>query len=81
MAGHSPAKTKLTSHGVLQGWRQIAAFLGEPVSVVQRWEKEGMPVQRRRRNKNIHETPAMGGDWLPLVAHLECKPGSEETGV
>jgi hypothetical protein len=34
----------------LKGWRQIATFLGEPVSVVQRWGVEGMPVHREGRS-------------------------------
>jgi hypothetical protein len=34
---------------VLKGWQQIAAFLGQPVSVVQRWVTEGMPVKREGR--------------------------------
>ena len=34
----------------LKGWRQIATFLGEPVSVVQRWGAEGMPVHREGRS-------------------------------
>lgn len=34
---------------VLKGWQQIAAFLGQPVSVVQRWANEGMPVRREGR--------------------------------
>jgi hypothetical protein len=29
----------------LKGWQQIAAFLGEPPSVVQRWASDGMPVR------------------------------------
>lgn len=33
----------------LKGWQQIAAFLGEPQSVVQRWASEGMPVRRQGR--------------------------------
>jgi len=33
----------------LKGWHQIAAFLGEPVSVVQRWASEGMPLTREGR--------------------------------
>ena len=33
----------------LKGWQQIASFLGEPVSVVQRWASEGMPVHREGR--------------------------------
>ncbi len=33
----------------LKGWRQIATFLGQPVSVAQRWAKTGMPVKREGR--------------------------------
>jgi hypothetical protein len=33
----------------LKGWRQIAQFLGEPVSVVKRWKTEGMPVTEQGR--------------------------------
>jgi len=33
----------------LKGWRQIAAFLGQPVSVAQRWARSGMPAERKRR--------------------------------
>jgi hypothetical protein len=29
---------------VLNGWQQIADFLGEPISVAQRWAKSGMPI-------------------------------------
>jgi hypothetical protein len=35
---------------VLKGWHQIAAFLGQPVSVAQRWATEGMPVKREGRH-------------------------------
>ena len=38
-----------TEPDVLKGWQQIAAFLGQPVSVVQRWATEGMPVRKRGR--------------------------------
>ena len=31
----------------LKGWHQIAAFLGQPVSVAQRWADSGMPVEKR----------------------------------
>ncbi len=34
---------------VLKGWQQIAAFLGQPVSVAQRWANEGMPVKKQGR--------------------------------
>ena len=33
----------------LKGWQQIAAFLGQPVSVAQRWANSGMPVEKRGR--------------------------------
>jgi hypothetical protein len=35
--------------GVLTGWGEIANFLGQTVSVAQRWQKEGMPVTREGR--------------------------------
>jgi hypothetical protein len=34
----------------LKGWQQIAAFLGQPVSVAERWAHDGMPVERKGRN-------------------------------
>jgi len=34
----------------LKGWQQIAAFLGHPAAVVQRWASEGMPVHREGRH-------------------------------
>ena len=34
---------------VLKGWQQIATFLGQPVSVAQRWANEGMPVKKQGR--------------------------------
>ena len=34
----------------LKGWREIAEFLGQTVSVAQRWQKSGMPVTRERRS-------------------------------
>ena len=40
----------------LKGWQQIASFLGEPTSVVQRWAAEGMPVHREGRF--VSTTPA-----------------------
>jgi hypothetical protein len=34
---------------VLKGWQEIAAFLGQPLSVTQRWADSGMPVEKRGR--------------------------------
>jgi hypothetical protein len=43
------AKSK-TGVDELKGWQEIAAFLGQPVAVAQRWaHSEGMPAERRGR--------------------------------
>lgn len=44
------ASSQETQPATLKGWQQIAAFLGQPVSVAQRWAKDGMPVARERRS-------------------------------
>jgi hypothetical protein len=41
-----PSKRK---SGELKGWTKIAEFLGQTVSVAQRWKNEGMPVAREGR--------------------------------
>ena len=46
----------------LKGWQQISAFLGEPVSVVQRWANEGMPVHREGRF--VASSPDELNAWL-----------------
>lgn len=46
----------------LKGWRQIASFLGEPVSVAQRWANEGMPV--RRQGRFVSTTEDEINSWL-----------------
>jgi len=46
----------------LKGWRQIAEFLGQPVSTAQRWAKSGMPVSRQRRS--VHASPEELNRWL-----------------
>lgn len=46
----------------LNGWQKIAAFLGEPVSVVQRWAADGMPV--RRQGRFVTTTPDELNNWL-----------------
>jgi hypothetical protein len=42
-------KNAKQEHDLLKGWQQIAAFLGQPVSVAQRWADSGMPVEKRGR--------------------------------
>jgi hypothetical protein len=51
-----------TTSDELKGWQQIAAFLGEPTSVVQRWASEGMPV--RRQGRFVSTTPQELNDWM-----------------
>jgi hypothetical protein len=43
-----PKKPQLDSD-LLKGWQKIAKFLGQPVSVVQRWAAEGMPIRKQGR--------------------------------
>ncbi len=51
-----------TPPSVLKGWQQIATFLSQPVSVAQRWAKEGMPVPRQGRF--VTATPEELNKWL-----------------
>jgi hypothetical protein len=48
--------------GSLNGWQQIAAFLGQPVSVAERWAKSGMPVIREGRR--VQASPDELNRWL-----------------
>jgi len=43
------AKKPEENPDVLKGWQGIAAFLGQPVSVAERWAADGMPVKRQGR--------------------------------
>ena len=47
---------------LLKGWQQIASFLSQPVSVAQRWAKEGLPVTRQGRYMTT--TPDELNKWL-----------------
>ena len=47
---------------VLKGWREIAEFLGQTVSVAQRWQKSGMPVTREGRF--VHASPEELTAWI-----------------
>jgi hypothetical protein len=46
------AKSK-TEPLVLNGWSEISQFLGQPVSVAERWAKSGMPVQHNGRHFTV----------------------------
>jgi hypothetical protein len=51
-----------TESGLLLGWQQIARFLGQPVSVAQRWAKSGMPVTHVQRR--VHAFSEELNRWL-----------------
>jgi hypothetical protein len=46
----------------LKRWQQIASFLGQPLAVVQRWAKSGMPVVRQGRH--MIASPGELSRWL-----------------
>lgn len=54
--------TPKASPKTLKGWQQIAAFLGEPTSVVQRWASDGMPL--RKQDRYVETTPDELNAWL-----------------
>jgi phage terminase Nu1 subunit (DNA packaging protein) len=57
-----PSTIKPDSPGPLKGWRQIATFLGLPISAAQRWAKSGMPVSREGRR--VQASPEELNRWL-----------------
>jgi hypothetical protein len=63
----------------LKGWQQIAAFLGEPASVVQRWASEGMPV--RRQGRYVETTPAELNTWLGKESGKPVHVATEDTDL
>jgi hypothetical protein len=56
------AKKEKDQPGELQGWEEIAEFLGLPVSIAQRWEKSGMPVHRGGRY--VYALPDELNQWV-----------------
>ena len=63
----------------LKGWKQIADFLGEPASVVQRWASEGMPV--RRQGRYVETTPAELNLWLGKESGKPVHVATENTDL
>jgi hypothetical protein len=51
-----------TEPDALSGWREIATFLGLPVSAAQRWAKSGMPITRAGRR--VQASKAQLNRWL-----------------
>jgi hypothetical protein len=64
---------------VLTGWQQIAAFLGHPAAVVQRWASEGMPV--RRQGRFVTTTPEELNAWLGRESGKPVHVATEDTDL
>ncbi len=60
---------------VLEGWNQIAHFLGQPASTAQRWAREGMPVERKGRS--VEAQPDKLNLWLGRVSHEPVQIATE----
>jgi hypothetical protein len=68
---------------LLKGWPAVASFLGQPISVAQRWAKSGMPVAHEGRR--VVAKPQELNTWLgresagePVgIAHQSTDLGSE----
>ena len=56
------AKKPVTKPETLKGWKEIAEYLGEPVSVAKRWRSEGMPVLEQGRF--VTSSPEQLSAWL-----------------
>src|SRR5947209_6288451 len=64
-AGAQPGPRPVHS-GVLDSWKEIAAYLNRTVRTVQRWEKlEGLPVHRlgHSRQATVRAYPAELDEW------------------
>jgi hypothetical protein len=64
--------------GSLEGWNQIAAFLGQPISVAQRWAKSGMPVIHEGRR--VHASSDELNGWLGRESAGEPVQIATQTG-
>lgn len=72
-------ETPKSQPAVLRGWKQIAEFLGEPVSVVERWASEGMPVTREGRL--ITTTPEDLNQWMGKESGKPVHVATENTDL
>ena len=63
----------------LSGWQQIAAYLGHPTAVVQRWAGEGMPV--RRQGRFVTTTPEELNSWLGRESGKPVHVATENTDL
>lgn len=63
----------------LKGWQQIAAYLGHPAAVVQRWAADGMPV--RRQGRYVETTADELNAWLGKQAGKPVHVATEESDL
>lgn len=64
---------------ILKGWKEIAAFLGEPVSVIERWANEGMPV--RKEGRFVSTTPEELNAWMGKESGKPVHVATENTDL
>jgi hypothetical protein len=73
-------KMKAKSPDELKGWQEIASFLGQPISVAQRWSESGMPVEKRGRY--VYSSRDQLNRWLGREAAGEpVQIATEETDL
>jgi phage terminase Nu1 subunit (DNA packaging protein) len=71
--------SKQSQRQTLIGWRNISEFLGEPMSVVQRWSKQGMPVHREGRH--VSATPDELNTWLRRESGKPLQVATKKTDL
>lgn len=64
---------------LLKGWKQIAEFLGQPISVAQRWATTGMPVTHQGRF--VIATPEELNNWLGRESGEPVHVATKETDL
>jgi hypothetical protein len=79
MPKRTAKKRRAPAAQALKGWQQISAFLGEPVSVVQRWAVEGMPV--RKQGRYVETTPDELNTWLGKESGKPVHAVTEDTDL
>jgi hypothetical protein len=71
---------KLESKPVfLKGWQQITDLLGQPISVTQRWAKNGMPVKRQGRFVTVFSEEL--NNWLGRESGEPVYVATEDAGL
>jgi len=75
----NPGKASRGTPAALTGWQQIAAYLGHPSAVVQRWAAEGMPVQRQGRF--VTTTTEELNSWLGRESGKPVHVATENTDL